>query len=104
VWIIVLNTQNLKLLGVDLCRPDLLTSVLEAVDIDFGLPTLILSEVVLTYLSPARYDELSIIYLFVSVAKMNACWSKMTQFGSGTAVSLDHHHHHHHHGLVSTYK
>jgi len=55
VWIVVLNTQSLKLLGVDLCQPDLLTRVLEAVGVDCSLPTLILSEVVLTYLPPSRY-------------------------------------------------
>lgn len=54
---IVLNAQNLKLLGVDLCRPDLLTAVMEAVGVDFCLPTLILSEVVLTYLPPARSSD-----------------------------------------------
>ena len=59
LWIVVLNTQNLKLVGVDLCRPDLLTAVLEAVGIDFSLPTLILSEVVLTYLPPARYRHVN---------------------------------------------
>ena len=62
--VVVMNTENLKLLGVDLCRPDLLTAVLEAVGIDFSLPTLILSEVVLTYLPPARYRCVLIIILF----------------------------------------
>jgi len=60
----VLNAENLKLLGVDLCRPDLLTTVLEAVGVDFMLPTLILSEVVLTYLSPDRYRVVLITVLF----------------------------------------
>jgi len=54
---IVFYAENLKLVGVDLCRPDLLTTVLEAVGVDFDRPTLILSEVVLTYLSPTRYDQ-----------------------------------------------
>ena len=54
--IIVLNTPSLKLVGVDLCRPDLLTSSLKAVGVDVSRPTLILSEVVLTYLPPSRYQ------------------------------------------------
>ena len=63
--IVVLNTENLKLLGVDLCRPDLLTTVLDAVGVNFALPTLILSEVVLTYLQPSRYQvafDYNIVY------------------------------------------
>ena len=62
VWIVVLNTPSLKLLGVDLCQPDLLTRVLKAVGVDCSLPTLILSEVVLTYLPPSRYQLYDFAY------------------------------------------
>ena len=63
--ITVFNAENLKLVGVDLCRPDLLTCVLEAVGVDFRLPTLILSEVVLTYLLPSWYQLTLILILLI---------------------------------------
>jgi len=68
--LLVLNAQNLKLLAVDLCRPDLLTTALAAVGVDFSLPTLLLSEVVLTYLPPARYAVM--IWCLGHWSKINA--------------------------------
>ena len=52
--IAVLNTVGLKLIGVDLTQLELLERSLLVAGINFSLPTLLLSEVSLTYMEPER--------------------------------------------------
>ena len=51
----VLNTENYKLIGVDLTQLKQLEDVLRQVGVDFSAPSLFVSEVVITYMSHKRY-------------------------------------------------
>ena len=46
-----LSNKNYKLLGVDLSQVNTLEAALKLCDVDFDVPTLLLSEVVLTYMT-----------------------------------------------------
>lgn len=46
-----LSSRNYKLVGVDLSQINTMEAALKLCDIDFDVPTLLLSEVVLTYMT-----------------------------------------------------
>ena len=49
-----LTSQKYSILGCDLTKLDLLEKMLGQCELDFKLPTLIISECVLTYIHPAK--------------------------------------------------
>ena len=55
---IILNARDYKLLGVDLSDLKLLQTTLESCSVDFDAPSLLLSEVALTYMAPKYVDKL----------------------------------------------
>lgn len=53
-----LISKNYSILGCDLTKLDLLEKMLIQCELDFKLPTLIISECVLTYIHPEKYAKL----------------------------------------------
>ena len=60
-----IKTKNYKLVGCDLRKTSELEKLLSLAGLDYEIPTLLLSEVVMTYMDPERYVFCLFVCLFV---------------------------------------